>query len=608
MRFAGLAVLVAIVCAAAPVHADPRADRIMYLLGTRSEHLHIPGIGVAVVRDGQVIVLDVRGLRDVEHRLPVTLDTVFPIGSCTKAFTAMAAGIAQDEGVLSLDDAPRRWLPYFQMKDPEANAQVTLRDLLSHRTGLRAYADLAATPHVLSREDYVRAAAGATPAAKFRTAFQYSNAMVTAAGEAVAHAYRMPWEKVIETRIFAPLGMTASRASALALGRDGTIGYAWDGTAWKAAPVPEGLHAMAPAGAIASSTKDMASWLLLLTRGGVVGDRRLVSTATFDQLIAPTTRINDTMSYALGWVVYDWNGHRVVEHNGGSDGLSALVSFLPDRHAGFVVLANASPTALTKIGALAAELWPLILDEPTRTPPPSSPPHAAAVAPAPAAGTQDLPSAEELVTRAVTAAGGHAVLVRHTAMQLRAAGGYIHQGVELDVTATYDRGKQVVDERWRAAGKPIGRVRTWFDGAHGAQQTTFGQDETFTGDAEATARRDAVLHPLLELARLYDRVRVDRRVVIDGGDAFVLVLTPKAGSPVELYVAARTGLVVRRDSAGESTRYTDFRRIDGEIVPFASTTTGPLGDRVLTVKQLRFAVAPPASLFRPAARLSLTSP
>src|SRR6185436_20006116 len=93
----------AVLCAVSTAHADPRSDKIMYLLGTQREHLHIAGIGVAVVRDGQVAVLDVRGLRDVEHQVPVTLDTVFPIGSCTKAFTAMAVALAQDEGVLSLD-------------------------------------------------------------------------------------------------------------------------------------------------------------------------------------------------------------------------------------------------------------------------------------------------------------------------------------------------------------------------------------------------------------------------------------------------------------------------------------------------------------------------
>jgi len=153
-----LAGLLALILCASTARADPRTDKIMYLLGLQRAQLHIAGIGVAVVLDGQLVVLDVRGVRDVEHQTPVTLDTVFPIGSCTKAFTAMAVGLAQDEGVLSLDDSPHRWLPYFKMHDREADAAATLRDMLSHRTGLKAYADLAAEPNVLAREDYLRAA------------------------------------------------------------------------------------------------------------------------------------------------------------------------------------------------------------------------------------------------------------------------------------------------------------------------------------------------------------------------------------------------------------------------------------------------------------------
>src|SRR6185503_12654050 len=137
-----LAVLLALIlCTVSTSRADSRADRIMDLFELQRTRLHIAGIGVVVVLHGQVIVLDVRGMRDVEHQLPVTFDTLFPIGSCTKAFTAMAIGIGQDEGVLSLDDSPHRWLPYFKMRDREADAQVTLRDMLSHRTGLKAYGD-----------------------------------------------------------------------------------------------------------------------------------------------------------------------------------------------------------------------------------------------------------------------------------------------------------------------------------------------------------------------------------------------------------------------------------------------------------------------------------
>jgi CubicO group peptidase (beta-lactamase class C family) len=599
-----LAVLLALLCTVSTTRADPRSDRIMDLFERQRTKLHIAGLGVVVVRHGQVIVLDVRGMRDVEHQLPVTFDTVFPIGSCTKSFTAMAVGIAQDEGVMSLDDSPHRWLPYFKMRDRDADAQVTLRDLLAHRTGLKAYADLAAQPGVLTREELLRAAIGAVPAAPFRASFQYSNAMMTAAGEALARAYRTTWDKVIEARIFAPLGMTASRASPYKLGNEGTIGYVWDGGAWKARPVAPGLGALAPAGAIASTPKDMARWLRMLANDGVYDGQRVIREATLRELTSPQTRINETLSYGLGWAIYDWNGHQVIEHNGGGEGLSALVSVMPDRRAGFVVLANSSPTALTEIGNLGAQLWPIIFDEPTRTAVPMTPPHSAAPQPAARAESKELPSATEVIERAIEAAGGRARLARHTAMQFRAVGGYVHQGVDVEIAGTFQGGKQVVDERWRAAGKPIGRVRTYFDGARGAQQTTFGQDETFEREALATARRDAVLHPLLEVAALYDSARVDRRAIVDGDEAFVVVLIPRLGAPVELFVSTTTGRIVRRDSAGESTRYSDFRSVDGEVVPFASTASGPLGDKVLAVKQLRFGGTVPPRMFGPVAKLT----
>src|SRR5205807_3540393 len=134
-----------------------------------------------------------------EHKLLVPPDTVFPIGSCTKSFTSVAAALSHDQGVLSLDDSPHKYLPYFRMADPEADALVTLRDMLCHRTGLRANADLAAEPGLLSSADYVRAATSAKPTAKFRAKFQYSNSMFTAAGEAIAKANSTTWERLIAT-------------------------------------------------------------------------------------------------------------------------------------------------------------------------------------------------------------------------------------------------------------------------------------------------------------------------------------------------------------------------------------------------------------------------
>src|SRR5260221_9913335 len=194
-----LAILPRCRTSAKPTDMLPGIERI---LEEQRQAQHLPGLAFAIVEDDRVIYSSVLGLRDVEHNLPVTPDTLFPIGSCTKAFTSMAVALGQDRGLLTLDDHPRKFLPYFRMADPEADANVTLRDLLSHRTGLKANADLAAEPGVLSREEYVQAATSAKPTAKFRTTFQYSNAMYSAAGEIVGRANRSTWERVIDTEIF----------------------------------------------------------------------------------------------------------------------------------------------------------------------------------------------------------------------------------------------------------------------------------------------------------------------------------------------------------------------------------------------------------------------
>ena len=165
---------------------------------------------LAIVRDDRVIYMQPMGVRDIEHNLPVTPDTLFPIGSCTKAFTSMEIARSADRGLLSLDDHPRKFLPYLKLADPEADAKITIRDMLSHRTGLKAYADLAAEPGVLTREEYIRAATSAKPAVPFRTKFQYSNAMYAAAGEIAGRVNHSTWEEVIANDIFKPLAMTSS--------------------------------------------------------------------------------------------------------------------------------------------------------------------------------------------------------------------------------------------------------------------------------------------------------------------------------------------------------------------------------------------------------------
>jgi CubicO group peptidase (beta-lactamase class C family) len=582
--------------------ADPAAQ-IKKVLDDRMRKHHIPALAYAVVKDDQVVALDALGFRDVDGKSEATVDTVFPIGSCTKSFTAVAAAIAADDKKLSLDDSPRKYLAYFKMADAEANELVTIRDMLAHRTGLKPYGDLAAEPGVLTREEYLRATIGAKPASKLREGFQYSNAMVTAVGEIVGKVNGTSWNKAIEAKIFGPLGMKASTTEAerLANKPEAVRGYVWDGQGWKPTPVVDSLRVLGPAGAIASSARDMVPWLRMLAAGGELDGKRVVSEEMLRELWRPHTQISPGMSYGLGFVVYDWNKHRVIEHNGGSTGLSAIVSVIPDRKAAFVVLANTSPTEMTKIGSLTQDLWPVILGE-RGAPPPKPPVHGSDPKAPPPLTRKDLPTADDLIGDIVRAQGGERNLRAHTSVRWHLVGRYDHQGIDVDQTVLAVDGKRVEDEAWTAAGKRIGRVRQYFDGTQGGQQTTFGQNED-TVDV-AVAKRDATLHPFLDLKALYDRIAVDGRATLDGEDVIVLSLAPAGGDPVRLYVSARTHLVVRRDAGLETTTYADFRSVDGEVVPFTRVISDSLGDKTVKVKEVKFGIPVPDTTFAKLPRLA----
>jgi CubicO group peptidase (beta-lactamase class C family) len=565
---------------------------------------HLPGLAFAIVKDGRVIYSRVLGLRDIEQALPVTAETLFPIGSCTKAFTSMAVALSEDRGRLSLDDHPRKFLPYFRMADADADAGVTLRDMLSHRTGLKAYADLAAEPGVLNREEYVRAATSAKPAARFRTTFQYSNAMYSAAGEIVGKANRSTWERVIETEIFTPLGMTSSTTSAQGAlsARNHVTGYIYDSGSqtYRPVPPPRSLEVMAPGGNIASTLHDMTQWLRMLTGGGSIDGRRFVSEAMFQEVTTPVIAVNSRMSYALGWAAYEWNGLRVVEHNGGSEGISALVSFIPERHVGFVFLSNTSPNFMTKVTNAGEILYPLILNTRPEAPANTTAPTVASPGQEPKSSeTADTPAADTLLQRMIDAAGGESALRRHTSVEIHARKTYENQGVAADLTVqeqSPDMRNEV--EVWTAAGREIGRLRVYFNGVSGGQETTFGQDAINDADTDAKARRDDPIHLLLDLKNLYKNVAVRGSANVQSEETWIVELTPEHGASSRLYVSRQTALIVQRESDGETATFADYRDVDGERLPFHTTINDPLGETTIAVNSVRFNVVIPETPFR----------
>jgi CubicO group peptidase (beta-lactamase class C family) len=181
-------------------------------LEAKRKELGIPGVSLVIVKDDQVIYMKGLGYKDFEKQVPVTADTQFGIGSATKAFTALTVLMAQDEGKLSLDDSPKKYLPYFHMYDPETDKNITIRDLLSHSSGLNR-TDLAMVTGKLNRAELIEVAAQAKPTAKLREKFQYQNIMFVAAGETAATVEKSPWDKLVADRIFKPLGMTNSTLS-----------------------------------------------------------------------------------------------------------------------------------------------------------------------------------------------------------------------------------------------------------------------------------------------------------------------------------------------------------------------------------------------------------
>jgi CubicO group peptidase (beta-lactamase class C family) len=330
------------------------------VLEAKRQELGVPGMALAVVQGDKVLYLKGFGLRDVERKLPVTPTTLFPIASNTKGFTGMLAVMSEDDGVLSLEDSPKKFLPYFKLYDPLADANVTLRDLLTHRTGLRR-TDLMWITRVLNRSDALRALAYAKPTYAFRRGWAYNNTTFSAAGEAVAAAQNTTYEELVHRRIFVPLGMHDSLTSISEMRGTPDFSYGYDISPTKTVvqqpEISSNFSNIVSAGSIQSNITDMTRWLRLLINGGVFEGKRLISDKSYQTLIAPLVKAGANSSYGLGWNIIDWNGHKVIQHGGsaGSGGYRSRVAFMPDQKLGFVFLTNTSLAPM--VDTAVQEVW-----------------------------------------------------------------------------------------------------------------------------------------------------------------------------------------------------------------------------------------------------------
>ena len=317
----------------------------------------VPGIAVAVVKDGQVVVAKGYGVRKVGDPAPVTPQTRFGIASNTKIFTAAALAMLVEEGKLAWDDRVVDRLPGFQMSDPYVTREMRIRDLLCHRSGLGLGAgDLMFFPATdLTEAEILRRLRFVPLATSFRSEYAYDNILYSVAGAVITQVSGRPWSAFIRERFFTPLGMRSSTTSILDLrpGDDVVAPHALVGEALRALPqVP--LDNNAPAGGIVSSAEDMAKWTLaLLAEGDLGGGRRLFSDKQAKVLMTPLTLLPlgeppaqvaearaNFAAYAMGLVVSDYRGQVKISHTGGLQGLVSEVTLLPRQRLGVVVLTN----------------------------------------------------------------------------------------------------------------------------------------------------------------------------------------------------------------------------------------------------------------------------
>ncbi len=336
----------------------------------RRKELGIPGMSLAIVKDNKVIYSKGLGVKNFEQKIAMTADTQMPIGSATKAFTGLSVLISEDEGKLSLDDSPKKYLPYFKINNPDTDKKIQIRDLMSHSSGLNR-TDLAMVTGKLNRVELITVAGEAKPMAGLREKFFYQNLMFVAAGEIVARVQKKPWEETVRQKIFAPLGMNNSSVSidGMQKSMDYSLGYSFNFDTKKTRRLPfRKINEIAPAGSINSSANDMARWLRFILNGGVLDGKRIVSENGFKEWLKPQMKISPTgnNSYALGWFLQEWNGKKVVHHGGSIDGFNSMVAMIPEENLGFVMLTNVSASSLGN--ELMQIVWSGILEDTTNDP------------------------------------------------------------------------------------------------------------------------------------------------------------------------------------------------------------------------------------------------
>jgi CubicO group peptidase (beta-lactamase class C family) len=311
----------------------------------------IPGVAVCVVKDGKVAFMKGYGVKEMGTNNKVDENTLFMIGSNTKAFTATALAMLAADKKLSLDDNVQKWLPDFTMYDPWVAKETIIRDLLCHRLGFETFqGDFMFFDSDLSTTEMRERFGKLKPLYGFRSKWGYTNAAFMTAGEIIPKVTTMSWADFLKEKIFLPLGMT----NTLALSKDisTAVNKATAHTVWlgELRKVPYGrIDAIAAAGSISSSVNDISKWIIAQLDQGKLDGKEVIPAAAISQTWLPHSVLGNGgpmfntghfSLYGLGWFLEEYNGKKIVSHTGGVNGFVTSVTLVPEEKLGVVVLTN----------------------------------------------------------------------------------------------------------------------------------------------------------------------------------------------------------------------------------------------------------------------------
>ena len=338
---------------APPVTAPLDVAAVDAVVARTLKGFDVPGIAVAVVKDGQVVMSKGYGVSSLATKAPMDANTLFGIASNTKAFTAAALGLLVDEGKLRWDDKVTEYIPEFRMYDPYVTAEFTVRDLLCHRSGMGLGAgDLMFFPDSsnFTVKDVIHNLRYFKPVSSFRSKFDYDNNLYIVAGEVVTRIAGQPWADFVETRLLKPLGMSRTAANFNRLPDPTNVIDAHGQVDGKVCVIQRSRDTFAaPCGGMYSSVNDLSKWALMLL-GGPGAPAPLLKPRTQWELWSPQTILpvgpgpspynTHFYAYGLGWFLNDARGYKVVSHTGGEVGMVTKVQLVPELHLGIIVLTN----------------------------------------------------------------------------------------------------------------------------------------------------------------------------------------------------------------------------------------------------------------------------